>query len=150
MSHSSSIPVAILGPTGYTGLELIEILSRHPSMHVAYLGSARVPAPRIDAGFRDWLHAWARASPPSARRLITTPIAKRVKLAFLCLPHEAAMEHAPKLLERGVKVVDLSAAYRIKDTKVYEQAYGGVWPSSHGSKNLEHGSTASPSLPASR
>ena len=53
-------------------------------------------------------------------------IAKRCKggLAFLCLPHEAAMHHTPLLLARGVKVVDLSAAYRIKDAAVYEKAYG--------------------------
>lgn len=126
------IPVAVVGPTGYTGLELIEILARHPSMRLDYLASARVPAPRIDDEF-----------PRLARRLGTSgagiggsggggeceaidaaKIAGRCRLAFLCLPHEAAMEHTPKLLARGVKVVDLSAAYRIRDVPTYERAYG--------------------------
>ena len=47
----STVPAAILGPTGYTGLELIEILSRHPSMRAAYLATARENQPRIDAEF---------------------------------------------------------------------------------------------------
>lgn len=117
------IPVAILGPTGYTGLELIEILAHHPSMRVAYLGSARNPGPRIDAEFPRLAGRMGGAD-PQCEPLDHDAIAKRVKLAFLCLPHEAAMEHTPKLLERGVKVVDLSAAYRIKDIPTYEKYYG--------------------------
>jgi N-acetyl-gamma-glutamyl-phosphate reductase len=119
----TTTPVAILGPTGYTGLELLELIANHPSMRVAYLASARVPAPRIDEEFprlRGRLqHAVAECGP-----IDHDAIAKASRLAFLCLPHEAAMEHTPQLLKRGVKVVDLSAAYRIKDTGVYEKAYG--------------------------
>lgn len=117
------IPVAILGPTGYTGLELIEIIALHPSMRIAYLGSARTPGPRIDAEFPRLAGRMGDAN-PQCEPLDHEAIAKRAKLAFLCLPHEAAMEHAPKLLERGVKVVDLSAAYRIQDVAVYEKYYG--------------------------
>lgn len=127
-----TIPVAILGPTGYTGLELIEILLRHPQMHVEYLGSAREKQPRIDAEFPRLAE---RLASPQCEPLDHDAIAKRCKLAFLCLPHEAAMEHTPKLLARGVKVVDLSAAYRIKDPTVYEKAYGHHH-TDH--KNLEH------------
>lgn len=123
MNAMTSVPVAILGPTGYTGLELIELIGKHPSMRISYLASARVPAPRIDEEFprlRSRLaHAVAECGP-----IDHDAIAKAARLAFLCLPHEAAMEHTPPLLERGVKVVDLSAAYRIKDTAVYEKAYG--------------------------
>ncbi|MFT3685544.1 MAG: N-acetyl-gamma-glutamyl-phosphate reductase [Phycisphaerales bacterium] len=123
---SSSISVAILGPTGYTGLELIEWLARHPSMHVAYLGSAREKQPRIDAEFprlRGLLpDAVAQCRPIDSAG--HDEIARTCKLAFLCLPHEAAMAHTPELLKRGVKVVDLSAAYRIKDVPTYEKTYG--------------------------
>lgn len=118
-----TIPVAILGPTGYTGLELIEIISRHPTMHVEYLASARTPSPRIDEEFPR-LRARMCGSSPECGPIVYETIAQRCKLAFLCLPHEAAMEHTPPLLALGVKVVDLSAAYRIKDTAVYEKAYG--------------------------
>lgn len=120
---TSPIPVAILGPTGYTGLELIEILLRHPAMRVEYLASARTPAPRIDDEFpRLKSRLPGRAAECGA--IDHDEIASRCKVAFLCLPHEAAMEHTPGLLARGVKVVDLSAAYRIKDAAVYEKYYG--------------------------
>jgi N-acetyl-gamma-glutamyl-phosphate reductase len=119
----SKIPVAILGPTGYTGLELIELISRHPSMRVAYLASARANAPRIDQEFPR-LRGRMGDADPQCRAIDHGAIADACRLAFLCLPHEAAMEHAPALLVRGVKVVDLSAAYRLKDPAVYEKAYG--------------------------
>jgi N-acetyl-gamma-glutamyl-phosphate reductase len=122
-----TIPVAILGPTGYTGLELLELLARHPAMHAAYLGSARTPPPRIDAEFPRLLarlHSPLGTTPAQCEPLDHDAIAARTRLAFLCLPHEAAMTHAPALLARGVKVVDLSAAYRLRDAAVYAAAYG--------------------------
>ncbi len=140
-THTSvppTFPVAILGPTGYTGLELLELLARHPSLRVAYLATAREKQPRIDVEFP---RLAGRLGPgpgglgggggqqggdvdPQCRPIDHDAIAGGAKLAFLCLPHEAAMHHAPALLARGVKVVDLSAAYRLKDPVVYEQAYG--------------------------
>lgn len=122
------VPVAILGPTGYTGLELIEILLRHPRLRLAYLATARATQPRIDAEFprlAGRLHsAPGGAIDPKCRPIDHDTIAGEAKLVFLCLPHEAAMEHAPHLLARGVKVVDLSAAYRLRDAATYARAYG--------------------------
>lgn len=120
----SHVPVAILGPTGYTGLELIEIIARHPRLRIAYLASARTPAPRIDAEFPRLAGRLGAGATPECRPIDHDAIASAAKLAFLCLPHEAAMEHVPPLLDRGVKVVDLSAAYRLRDTEVYAKAYG--------------------------
>jgi N-acetyl-gamma-glutamyl-phosphate reductase len=138
--NTSPAPVAILGPTGYTGLELIELIANHPSMRVAYLASSRTPAPRIDEEFprlRGRLHhAVAECGP-----IDHDAIARVAKLAFLCLPHEAAMEHTPPLLARGVKVVDLSAAYRIKDTAVYEKAYGHHHTDAKGLEKAAYGLT---------
>ncbi|MBL8763167.1 MAG: N-acetyl-gamma-glutamyl-phosphate reductase [Phycisphaerae bacterium] len=117
------IPVAVLGPTGYTGLELLEILSRHPGMEAAYLGSARSPGPRIDEEFPRLIGRTAedvvRCMP-----IDHDAIGRAARLAFLCLPHEACLTHAPELLRRGVRVVDLSAAYRLADAGAYELAYG--------------------------
>jgi N-acetyl-gamma-glutamyl-phosphate reductase len=123
---ATRIPVAILGPTGYTGLELIEIIARHPALELAYLASARTPAPRIDEEFPR-LAGRLGGSSGACGPIDYDAIAGAgggVRLAFLCLPHEAAMEHTPPLRARGVKVVDLSAAYRISDAAVYEKAYG--------------------------
>ena len=50
-------------------------------------------------------------------------IKKTADVAFLCLPHVAAMEHVPPLLEAGLKVIDLSADYRLKDAANYEKWY---------------------------
>ncbi|MGD9688224.1 MAG: N-acetyl-gamma-glutamyl-phosphate reductase [Phycisphaerales bacterium] len=120
----SEIPVAIVGPTGYTGLELLEILARHPRMKVAYLATARDQQPRIEAEFPRLSGRLGAGVDGRCRPIDHAAIAEASRLAFLCLPHDAAMRHAPELLKRGVKVVDLSAAYRIRDTGTYERAYG--------------------------
>ncbi len=132
--------VAILGPTGYTGVELIEILTRHPWMRVAYLASARTPAPRIDDEFPR-LKARLGGASPECGPIDHDAIAAAAQLAFLCLPHEAAMEHTPPLLARGVKVVDLSAAYRIKDAAVYEKYYGHAHTDPAGREQAVYGLT---------
>lgn len=119
------IAVAVVGPTGYTGLELLELLSRHQSLRVAYLATARETQPRIDDEFPRLAGRLGGGVDPQCRAIDPDAMLKAgVRLAFLCLPHEAAMTHAPALLARGIKVVDLSAAYRLRDAKAYERAYG--------------------------
>lgn len=147
----TTINVAVVGPTGYTGLELIELLAGHPVLRCAYLASARVPAPRIDDEFprlrgripaadlgvaADSVYECKPIDPAAMSRA-------GVRLAFLCLPHEAAMEWTPKLLDAGLKVVDLSAAYRLKDAGVYERAYGHHHTDA---ANLEHAVYGLPEL----
>lgn len=133
------MPVAILGPTGYTGLELIEIILRHPSMRVAYLGSHREKLPRIETEFP---RLNGRLGPEGQCRAIDhDAIARECRLAFLCLPHEAAMVHVPELLKRGVKCLDLSAAYRIKDPATYEKAYGHPHTDAKGLERAVYGLT---------
>lgn len=148
-SPDSRIPAAILGPTGYTGLELIEIIARHPRMRIEYLASARTPAPRIDAEFprllrRLGVESAVRGGATGACEAIDPDrIAERCAggVAFLCLPHEAAMEHAPALLERRLRVVDLSAAYRLRDTGVYQAAYGHPHTDAKNLENAVYGLT---------
>ena len=138
-AHPQAIPVAILGPTGYTGLELIEIILRHPFMRVAYLGSARDKLPRIEMEFPRL--AGRLGAEGQCRAIDHDAIARECKLAFLCLPHEAAMAHVPELLKRGVKCVDLSAAYRIKDAAAYEKAYGHPHTDAKGLERAVYGLT---------
>lgn len=139
----TTINVAVVGPTGYTGLELIEWLARHPVLRCAYLASARVPTPRIDEEFprlRGRLESGVcECGPIDPQAMVRAGI----KLAFLCLPHEAAMEWTPPLRAAGIKVVDLSAAYRIKDAAVYERAYGHHHTDAG---NLEHAVYGLPEL----
>lgn len=120
---NTSVPVAILGPTGYTGLELLELLASHPRMHAAYLASARPEPIDITREFPRLCDRLDSTTPALTKPIDHNAIARDCKLAFLCLPHDAAMAHTPPLLQRGVKVVDLSAAYRIKDPATYHSAY---------------------------
>ena len=121
-----------------TGLELIEILLNHPVLRVGYLASARAEPVDIRSEFPR-LRGRVADDISVCGPIDHDAIAERCRIVFLCLPHEAAMEHAPKFVSRGVRVVDLSAAYRIREKSVYESAYGhahgrrragvgGVWP----------------------
>jgi N-acetyl-gamma-glutamyl-phosphate reductase len=115
------IRVAILGGSGYTALELIRILLRHPEARIVAVTSRQEGTPRVDevhpalAGRID-----LRLEPFSVDRLL----AQGVQCVFGCLPHGASMTTLPRLLERGIRVIDLSADYRLRDPNVYAQWYG--------------------------
>lgn len=115
----TTVPVAIIGGTGYTGLELIRILKTHPRVRLEavtsrqYIGQpvATVAGVSVDA------------------RLVyegmnLTAIARRSKAAFLCLPHHESMNVAFKLRRRGLRVIDLSADFRLRNPAIYETHYG--------------------------
>jgi len=114
--------IAVLGATGYTALELLKILSRHPQADVVALTTRQTGNPHISE-----IH-------PSLTGLIDLPcenltwdeVGERAELAFCALPHTASMEAVPQLLNNGCRVVDLSADYRLNDPGVYEQWYGYV------------------------
>ncbi len=116
--------VAVLGATGYAGGELIALLARHPAARIVQLGfSGREGKESVPV--EEW-H-------PSLRGLTDVPIRvlsldhladSQVDLAFLATPHEASHALAPKLLERGIRVVDLSGAFRLKDSSAYGKWYG--------------------------
>jgi N-acetyl-gamma-glutamyl-phosphate reductase len=115
------IHVAILGGSGYTALELIKILLRHPQAKIVAVTSRQADTPRVDEvhpslGKRLDL----RLEPLDADQLR----ARGVKCVFGCLPHGASMGSLPRLLERGMRVVDLSADYRLRDPNTYAQWYG--------------------------
>jgi N-acetyl-gamma-glutamyl-phosphate reductase len=113
--------IAILGGSGYTAVELIKILLRHPAAEIVAITSRDEATPLISE-----LH------PSLARRLDlrcevfdTDKLkANGVEVAFGCLPHGVSMSVLPKLLERGIRVIDLSADYRLRDADVYAKWYG--------------------------
>src|SRR5690606_26845 len=108
-----SIRAAIIGPTGYTGYYLIDLLLRHPQVRLTYLASHRDDLPDIRQEFPRLLgrvdEEVAVCQPIDAER-----IAQEADVAFLALPHKAAMSYAPQLLDAGVRVIDLSADYRLR------------------------------------
>jgi N-acetyl-gamma-glutamyl-phosphate reductase len=112
--------VGILGATGYTGLELIKILHRHPSMEIGFLGSVSSVGKKVKEVF-PFLEGFDIGDYTFGNY---ESIPSDVELLFLALPHEVSMELVPKLLKEGYKVVDLSGAYRFKRLEDYKTFYG--------------------------
>jgi N-acetyl-gamma-glutamyl-phosphate reductase len=118
------VKVAILGGSGYTALEVIKILLQHPEVEIVAV-TTRQEAKEGTPPVSD-LH------PSLARRLdlrceLFEPdrlAAKGVRCAFACLPHGVSMSAVPAMLERGIRVVDLSADYRLRDANLYAKWYG--------------------------
>jgi len=109
--------VGIIGASGYTGLELIKILVMHPFFEITYVATT---AGGIDL---DALHPSMKGVFNCAvEKADTNEIIKRCDLVFLALPHQASMGFAKGLLNEGVKIVDLSADYRL-DLDTYEKYY---------------------------
>lgn len=115
------IRVAIQGATGYTALELIRILVRHPEVRVTAVTS------RTEIGHVSRVHpSLTGRLDLHLESLTPEQLGERADVCFCCLPHVASMESIPKLLAAGLKVIDLSADYRLNDPAVYEQWYGHV------------------------
>ena len=110
--------VGVLGPTGYSGAQLLNILLRHPKAQIVYLGSRRETRPAISD---IWPILRGRIDMRCA--LLDADPLPQMDAAFLCLPHAAAMANVPKLLAAGAKVIDLSADYRLKDAAEYKRWY---------------------------
>ncbi len=112
--------VAVIGATGYTGLELVRILTRHPEVEIALITSETYQGQtfsQVFPAFREILDL--ELVPLNARE-----VADKAEMAFLCLPHGSSMTAAPELLDMGVRVIDLSGDFRFKDPRVYEEWYG--------------------------
>ena len=118
----SRIPVGLVGVTGYTGMELARLLAGHPSMELVRATS------RTDAGKSlTEIYPFVQGTRLEGLKL-TLPdagdLADACRLVFLAVPHGAAMDTAAELLEAGLRVVDLSADFRLRDPAVYARWYG--------------------------
>ena len=113
------IKVALIGATGYTGAESIEILLRHPQAQLTYLGTIRDKGVNIADIFSRFTGRCEMQIEP----LDVQKVKETSDVALCCLPHKLAMGFVPQLLDAGVKVIDFSADYRIKDKAVYEKHY---------------------------
>ncbi len=108
-TYSKSIRVGVAGATGFAGQELIGLLARHPNarLDVAMSSSADSAARALPRLAKVWD---GQIEPLNRIRLATD-----VDLAFLAVPEQAAADLAPPLVEAGVRVIDLSGAFRIRD-----------------------------------
>ncbi len=114
------VKVAIIGASGYTGAESIEILLRHEQAELVYLSALPEECGRVDEIFGRFKGRCDMQVEP----LDMAKLAELADVALCCLPHKVSMGFVPKMLEAGVKVIDFSADYRLTDVAVYEKYYG--------------------------
>lgn len=109
--------VAIIGASGYTGLELIKILINHPTFNISYIANStgEQNVQELHPCLKDIIDV-------EVSKADANEVAKVADLAFLALPHKTSMSFAKELLDLGVKVVDLSADYRL-ELETYEEHY---------------------------
>ncbi len=111
--------VGIIGASGYTGVELARLLFTHPDCELTVVTSRQYVGKPLSSVF------------PSLRKRVSLvcenpdpqSLISKADFFFTAVPHKTAMEIVPPLLDAGKKVVDLSADFRIRDAKVYEQWY---------------------------
>jgi len=111
------LDVSIVGATGYTGLELVKILINHPQFNITYIANSEggTTISQLHPSLTNVLDMDVQKADPKE-------IAKVSELCFLALPHKTAMSFAKELMALGVKVVDLSADYRL-ELDTYEEHY---------------------------
>jgi N-acetyl-gamma-glutamyl-phosphate reductase len=110
------IRVGIYGASGYTGIELVKIFARHPQVEIAFATSDSYVGKRMSDAFPchyDIPFVAHDAAPLGA-----------MDVAFLALPHGASADYGKRVLEAGVRVIDLSADFRLHDAAVYKKWYG--------------------------
>ncbi len=121
------VKTAIIGASGYTGSELLRLLLQHPNVELCAVTSRQEAGRRIDSVFPRFRHvAGAELTfiEPDPEAIAATD----TQAAFLALPHGVAAEMAIALLAKGIKVIDLSADFRIHDAAVYAEFYGHAHP----------------------
>ncbi len=113
------VNVGIYGASGYTGQELLRLLLRHPEVRIAALTSRRYAGMQVSDVYPVFFGltglSFMDASPAE--------VAQVCDVVFLALPHGVSMQIAGEFLNAGKKVIDLSADFRLRDVRIYEQWY---------------------------
>lgn len=113
------IRAGIVGITGYTGEELLKVLSKHPQAKVTGLyGRSAAETKDLKDVYPHFAGLNLKVEPLDAKK-----IAENCDVVFLALPHAVAFEVIPQLFEAGVKIIDLSADFRLTNAAVYEKWY---------------------------
>jgi N-acetyl-gamma-glutamyl-phosphate reductase len=114
------VAVAVVGASGYGGVQLVRLLMDHPNAEVVYLGgdsSAGQP-------YGDLYPHLGHCTKLTIEPIDLDEISRRAQVVFLALPNGLAAQMASPLIEKGCKVLDLSADYRFTDLSIYEHWYG--------------------------
>ena len=120
----SKVRAAIVGASGYSGEELIRLLIRHPQVELKIITSRKEAGKDVSSVFPRFADTGLQFSAPDTRE-----ICENCDVAFLALPHGLASEFAIPLIEGGVKVIDISADFRLRSTEKYKEYYNADHPS---------------------
>ncbi|MCH6545217.1 MAG: N-acetyl-gamma-glutamyl-phosphate reductase [Deltaproteobacteria bacterium] len=119
VKREAELRVAVFGATGYTGLELLCILVRHPRVGLALLSSQQYAGKRVSEVYPSLTGRCEQV----LEKVNLARMISRFDLAFTALPHETSMDIVPALLKHGKRVIDLSADFRLRDVQVYRRWY---------------------------
>lgn len=121
------VKTAVVGASGYTGQELIRILLRHAGVELVCATSRQYAGQRLSDVFPRFRHV-----PDSELQFTDSDVAAiaatGAEAAFLALPHGVSAAYGRGLVEAGIRVIDLSADFRLNDAAVYEEFYGKPHP----------------------
>ena len=110
------VRIGIIGAAGLSGLELLHLLSRHSEATVKLVTSTKYQGKKVTEVFPE-LYQYSLTFNSNETDVLGCDV------VFLAVPNEASLALVPKLLEQGIRVIDLSGAYRLADTKVFEKFY---------------------------
>lgn len=113
------ITVGIVGGTGYTGVELLRLLLRHPDVQVTLLTSRTEAGRRVDDMFPS-----LRGHTDLCYSDLNIEQLKQCDVVFFATPHGVAMKHAAELVAANTKVIDLAADFRLQNLEQFEKWYG--------------------------
>ena len=141
MNAEKTVKVGIVGGTGYTGVELLRMLTLHPNAKVTMITSRKDAGTRLDAMFPSLRGRCDLVFSDTATADLT-----QCDLVFYATPHGVAMADAPKLTAAGVKIIDLAADFRFKDLAALVarsgQLCGSLYHCSNTAKSLKRKSAA--------
>ncbi len=110
------INIGIIGAAGLSGIELLHLLSRHPESNVKLVTSTKYQGKKVSKVFPE-LTKYSLTFNSNETDVLGCDV------VFLAVPNEASLELVPKLIDQSIRVIDLSGAYRLSDTKVFNKFY---------------------------
>ena len=116
-----TVPIGVVGASGYSGIEASRILASHPNVELKLLGSDKWAGET--AARRAGLHGSAGKVKYAPQNQIAQ-LARECAVVLLATPADGSLKLAPILLALGVKVIDLSGAFRLRDSSAYPKHYG--------------------------
>ena len=123
-----NIKTAVIGASGYSGAELLRLLLMHPNAELVAVTSREQAGKTLAEVFPRFRHAVGADELLFIEPDVGAVAASGAEIVFLALPHGVAADYAAGLLEKGLRVIDLSADFRLNSPSVYECFYGKVHP----------------------